>query len=156
MAISTFTDYTDKKGIKIKVIDTQGEDTHTAADAAAFLGIPVSNIAKSLLLNAGDRFVLVLTPGDRRLDIEKWAKILKSPTLRMANADEVKKTTGYSIGGVPPFGHKEEIETFVETGFDVEKQVSGAAGSRYGVFLCSINELIEYSGAKDLDGTYNG
>lgn len=149
MAVSTFKEYMGQHSLQFEVLETSA-DTHTAQQAADVHGVPVSNIVKSLLLchesENGKRFFLVLTPGDVRLDIEKWSSRLAVTPLRMANADEVKATTGYSIGGVPPFGHSTKIETYIEDGFDGEIELVAAAGSANSVFKISLNQLRELVG----------
>lgn len=146
MAVSTFKEYLDLHNLQFEILETSA-DTHTAQQAAEVHGVPVSNIVKSLLLcselEGGKRFFLVLTPGDVRLDIEKWSRKLTISPLRMANADEVKSTTGYSIGGVPPFGHTSKIETHIEDGFDGDIELVAAAGSANSVFKISLNQLKE-------------
>lgn len=146
MAVSTFKEYLDLHNLQFEILETSA-DTHTAQQAAEVHGVPVSNIVKSLLLcsesEGGKRFLLVLTPGDVRLDIEKWSSKLTISPLRMANADEVKSTTGYSIGGVPPFGHTSKIETHIEDGFDGDIELVAAAGSANSVFKISLNQLKE-------------
>ena len=92
----------------IEIIETQ-ESTRTAQEAADTHNVPVSNIVKSLLVRIENRFELHLVPGDKRLDIEGIKKKNMTENVSMANADEVKMITGYSIGGVPPFGHKQRI-----------------------------------------------
>ncbi|WKZ31279.1 MAG: YbaK/EbsC family protein [Candidatus Dojkabacteria bacterium] len=145
MAVTTFKQYLEANDIDVEIIETS-EDTHTAQQAADVHGVPVSNIVKSLLLCADEKqFYLVLTPGDVRLDIEKWKERLGATTLRMANADEVKQNTGYSIGGVPPFGHATQITTYIEEGFDPAIDLVAAAGSAKSVFkitLAKLNEVI--------------
>lgn len=134
MAISQFEGYIKENNIDVEIIVTHSP-THTAQDAADVHGVPVSNIVKSLLVKVKDTFELYLTPGDRRLDIPDGAE--------MANADEVKSVTGYSIGGVPPFGHTQKIKTFVEDGFDKNSDIVAAAGSANAVFRTTLAQLTE-------------
>ena len=132
MAILQFREYIDKENINIEVIETTSP-TRTAQEAADVHGVPVSNIVKSLLVKTPNGFELHLTPGDRRLEMDKNS--------RMANADEVKSITGYSIGGVPPFGHNQKIKTFIEDGFDGTIELVAAGGSMHSVFKISLEDL---------------
>ncbi len=124
----------------IEIIETQ-ESTRTAQEAADTHNVPVSNIVKSLLVRIENRFELHLVPGDKRLDIEGIKKKNMTENVSMANADEVKMITGYSIGGVPPFGHKQRIETVIEDGFDKLINLVAAAGSSNSVFKISYERL---------------
>lgn len=140
MAVTQFRAFIQKKSLDIKIIESESS-THTAVQAAAVHGVPVSNIVKSLLCTDGTLFWMILTPGDRRLDLKVWALKLGTDKLRMATPDEVKKMTGYSIGGVPPFGHLNYIKTDIEEGFDPEEKLVAAAGSANTVFEISFTRL---------------
>lgn len=142
MAVKDFKAFVEARKLDIKIIETK-DATKTASEAASVHGVPVSNIVKSLLVKVDDSFKLFLTPGDRRLDMEKIKKDFAASQVRMANADEVKELTGYSIGGVPPFGHKKEIETHVVEGFDSLIELVAAAGSGNSVFKISLKELTQ-------------
>lgn len=124
----------------IEIIETQ-ESTRTAQEAADTHNVPVSNIVKSLLVRIDNRFELHLVPGDKRLDIESIKRKNNTENVNMANADEVKMITGYSIGGVPPFAHKQRIETVIEDGFDKSISLVAAAGSSNSVFKISYERL---------------
>ena len=77
----------------------------TAIDAANSLKCEVGAIVKSLLIKANDDFLICLIAGDRRCSLNKLKKILDKKDVSMANAEEVKKNTGFSIGGVAPVAH---------------------------------------------------
>ena len=81
------------------------QPTHSAAQAAAAIGRTMAQIAKSLFfVDPHNRLVLAITSGANRVDEEKLARLV-SGTICRADADFVKKNTGFSIGGVPPPGH---------------------------------------------------
>ena len=94
------------------------EGTKTADDAAEAIGCPVSAIVKSLVFVVHDvtseEPVVVLVPGDLRLDTDKLAKVAGALTSRRASLDEVKEATGYAAGGTPPFGHREQLRVFAD------------------------------------------
>ena len=78
----------------------------TAEDAAKSLNCKVGAIVKSLLLKTNDDFILCLVSGDNRCSIkQKIKKIINIKDVSMADAEEVKSQTGFSIGGVSPIGH---------------------------------------------------
>lgn len=132
MSVEYFKKQLRNKGISLEIILSK-EDTHTAIQAAEVHKVPVSNIVKSLLVKNDEYYEIHLVPGDKRLELKK--------NTRMANAEEVKEITGYSIGGVPPFGHKEKIDIVMEEGFDKESLLVAAAGSANSVFKISFDEL---------------
>lgn len=140
MAVETFKNFLKKHNLDIEVIITN-DPTHTALQAALTHKVPVSNIVKSLLVKMDQEYVLFLVPGDRKLDLENLKEKFGSNAIRMANADEVKEITGYSIGGVPPFGHIQKIQTFIQEGFDSNSKLVAAAGSSSSVFKISLDQL---------------
>ncbi|MEA3357474.1 MAG: YbaK/EbsC family protein [Patescibacteria group bacterium] len=142
MSVNRFKQFLQKNQIGIEVIESN-ESTRTAQEAADVHGVPVSNIVKSLLVKAGEDFYIFLVPGDKRLDMDEVKKRFRVSSVRMASADEVKSITGYSIGGVPPFGHEKDLKVFVEEGFVKESAIVAAAGSANAVFKTRVGELVE-------------
>jgi len=133
--MNLFEKYIKENNVEIELIETD-RTTRTAKDAAHTHGVPVSNIVKSLVIKIGDGYEIYLVPGDKKLDLEG----IKG---RMATAEEVKEVTGYSIGGVPPFGHKVRLETHLVEGFDKNKELLAAGGKPNIIFKTSFKELKE-------------
>ena len=104
------------------------DGTRTAADAAAAIGCELSQIAKSLLVIGPDGPVLALTAGHNRIDLEALAGVLGGE-VRMAKAEEARETTGYAIGGTPPFGHPTPIHTLIDPSLLEHEIVYGAGGT---------------------------
>ena len=80
------------------------EGTRTAQDAANAVGCTVAQIAKSIVLRAGEQVVLVIASGANRVDTAKVAAILGQPA-KPADGRWVRDNTGFAIGGVAPVGH---------------------------------------------------
>ena len=89
--------------------------TRTAKDAAAAIGCRVEQIAKSLIFRTGlsGRPILVIASGSVRVAESKIAELVDEP-IEKADADFVREMTGFAIGGVPPVGHAQVIETFID------------------------------------------
>jgi prolyl-tRNA editing enzyme YbaK/EbsC (Cys-tRNA(Pro) deacylase) len=130
-------------------ITTHSQGTHTAQDAAAAVGAEVGAIVKSLVFMAGGRPLLVLASGPNRVDPLLIGQELDLVLVK-ADADEVKAHTGFSIGGVPPFGHPAPLRTIMDRDLFVFEQVWAAAGSSNAVFPISPQRLHEISGAEVL------
>ena len=113
----------------------------TAQDAATALGCNVGAIVKSLLFSAGENFVLCLISGDQRCSLNKLKKIIDEKDVSMARPDDVKKITGYTIGGVSPVGHLIKIKIYVDTNLERFKTVFAAAGHPNCVFKIEFNQL---------------
>ena len=114
----------------------------TAQDAATALGCNVGAIVKSLLFSAGDNFVLCLVSGDKRCSLNKLKKTLDEKDVSMANPDDVKKITGYTIGGVSPVGHLKKVKIYIDTDLERFTTVFAAAGHPNCVFKIEFNQLV--------------
>ena len=113
----------------------------TANDAATALGCNVGAIVKSLLFNSGNDFVLCLVSGDKRCSLNKLKKILDEKDVFMAHPNDVKKITGYTIGGVSPVGHLNKVKIFIDTNLNRFKTVFAAAGHPNCVFKIDFSQL---------------
>jgi prolyl-tRNA editing enzyme YbaK/EbsC (Cys-tRNA(Pro) deacylase) len=114
------------------------DSTRTAAEAAAAVGVEVGQIVKSLVFvrDDGDPF-LVLCAGDRRVDTN-----LLGEDVRSARAEEVRASTGFSIGGVPPLGHDRVLRTLVDESLRRFDVIWCAGGTPHAVFPVGTEALI--------------
>ena len=126
----------------LKVIVLE-QTARTANDAATALGCKVGAIVKSLLFRAGDNFVLCLVSGDKRCSLNKIKKILNEKNVSMAKPEDVKKITGYTIGGVSPVGHLVKTKIYIDSNLERFKEVFAAAGHPNCVFKIEYNQLIK-------------
>ena len=119
----------------------------TAADAAAALGVELGQIAKSIVFRrtSDDSAVLVVTSGDQRVDEAKVSALVG--TLDRADADFVKASTGFSIGGVSPVAHTTRPVILIDAELFRFAQVWAAAGHPHAVFPLSPDELVQLTGA---------
>jgi Cys-tRNA(Pro) deacylase len=134
-------------GLSIEVIEFDNT-TRTAPDAANAIGCQVAQIVKSLLFLTDGQPVLTLISGANRLDERKLAAIrgVGRKKVKRPDADTTKQITGYSIGGVPPFGHASSLPVYVDrdlTQFDV---VWAAAGTPFSVFAIAPLDLVRTTG----------
>ena len=127
------------------------EAAHTAALAARAVGCDVGAIANSLLFDAGDRPVLILTSGAHRVDTAKAAAALGVDRLRRASPEFVRQHTGQVIGGVSPLGHPAPVPTSIDPWLQRHHEVWAAAGHPSAVFRTSYDELVRLTGARPLD-----
>ena len=114
-----------------------------AEDAATALGCNVGAIVKSLLFSTGENFVLCLVSGDKRCSLNKLKKILDEKDVSMANPDDVKRITGYTIGGVSPVGHLSKLKIYIDTNLERFTNVFAAAGHPNCVFEIKFIQLIK-------------
>jgi len=99
---------------KIPYKEIEHEPVYTSEQAAKVRGISISQGAKSLLLKCEGDFILVVLPGDRKLDSKKLKSLLKVKDLRFALPNEVKDNMGCEIGACYPFGNLIGLPTYVD------------------------------------------
>ncbi|MBU5466183.1 YbaK/EbsC family protein [Virgibacillus sp. MSJ-26] len=131
------------KGYTNKVVELP-DSTRTAKEAASAIGCDVAQIAKSIVfrLMESNKPLLVIASGANRID-EKQIKKHLDDKLGKANADFVREHTGYVIGGVPPLGHTEPIQTYIDEDIFQFKDIWAAAGHPKAVVQLTPDELIE-------------
>ena len=132
--------------LKVIVLNTTAR---TAKDAATSLKCEAGAIVKSLLFKANDTFLICLVAGDKRCSLNKLKKILNKRDVCMANANEVKENTGFSIGGVSPVGHIKKLDILIDKSLNRFKEVFAAAGHPNCIFKINYNKLIEITNGSE-------
>lgn len=129
------------------------DSARTVAEAAAALGTRQAQIAKSLLFltEAGPAMaVLVVASGTNRVSTGKLERRLGRPVTR-ADADAVRRVTGFPIGGVPPVGHLEPVTIVLDEDLYKYPEVWAAAGTPHAVFRTTAEELARMTGGEVAD-----
>ncbi len=124
--------------------------TRTAGDAARAVGCDVGQIVKSLVFVAGGNPVIALVSGANRLDETRLGAAAGKPVTK-ADAEMARTATGYSIGGVPPFGHATELPVFMDRDLLAHPVVWAAAGRPDSVFEIEPERLRDLSKATVVD-----
>ena len=119
------------------------QTARTAQDAATALGCNVGAIVKSLLFSVGDNFVLCLVSGDKKCSLKKLKSTFNQKNVSMAKPEDVKKITGYTIGGVSPVGHLNKLKIYVDINLKRFTRVFAAAGHPNCVFKIEFNQLVK-------------
>ena len=115
----------------------------TANEAASSLGCDVGEIVKSLLFKVEDSFLICLVAGDKRCSLNKLKKVLNKKDICMANANEVKENTGFSIGGVAPVAHIKKIDILIDSTLNRFNYIYAAAGHPNCVFKITYDDLMK-------------
>ncbi|HEX3010857.1 MAG TPA: YbaK/EbsC family protein [Syntrophomonadaceae bacterium] len=132
-------------GLNIIELD---EDTSTAYLAAQALGKEVGQIAKSILFKTkDDKYLMIVSAGDVKLN-NKAVKELAGARVRMANPEEVKERTGYSVGGVCPFALRTEMEVYLDESLKRYDVVYAAAGTSNTALPITYDELQQITGGR--------
>jgi len=131
-------------GLEVDVRRLSGT-TATVGDAARAVGCQEAEIAKSLVFVADGDPVLCIASGSHRVDPGLLAEALDVAEVRQATPDEVRAATGFSVGGVPPFGHDLPV-VFDESLLDHDR-VYAAGGDGHSLFEVDPRKLVDCTGA---------
>ena len=137
-------------GLAVEVVEMT-QSTRTAEEAAAAAGCVVGQIVKSLVFRGkqtGKPFLLLVS-GSNRVNEKAVAKVL-GETLTRPDAQYVRDLTGYAIGGIPPLGHREPIDTWIDEDLLQYDAVWAAAGTPEAIFKVAPADLQAKTGAKTL------
>ena len=121
----------------------------TAKDASISLKCELGAIVKSLVFKADNEFLVCLVSGDKRCSLNKLKKILNKKDVSMANADEVKKNTGFSIGGVAPVAHTTSLDILIDKSLSRFPYIFAAAGHPNCVFKITYEKLIKITNGSE-------
>ncbi len=135
-------------GFDYTVIE-HAESTRTAQEAAERAGCELGQIVKSLIFRGKEsgKPILVLTSGANRVD-EKRLSGYAGEAIGRADADFVRAVTGFAIGGVPPIGHLQKLETYLDEDFLQYGTVWAAAGTPNAIFELKTSDLQRMTNGK--------
>ena len=134
-------------GISTEVLEMPGE-TRTASDAAREAGCEIDQIAKSIIFRGEvtGSAVLFITAGGNQVDPDK-ASDVAGEALGRADADFVRRTTGFAIGGVAPIGHLTPSRVYFDSRLGDFPTVYAAAGTPRHIFPIDPHDLLRIAGA---------
>ncbi|MBI5447363.1 MAG: YbaK/EbsC family protein [Gammaproteobacteria bacterium] len=137
-----------QKGFNLEVLELPSS-TRTAIEAATTIGCEVSQIVKSLLFRTKESLkpILVLASGINRVNEQTIEKYI-GEKLKKADANFTREITGFAIGGVPPIGHKQKIETFIDNDLLHHEKIWAAAGTPNAVFSLRSSDIEKLTDGK--------
>lgn len=137
-----------ERGFRYDVIE-HAESTRTAQEAADRAGCELGQIVKSLIFRGktSSKPILVLTSGVNRVDEKRIAEYA-GEAIGRADADFVRTVTGFAIGGVPPIGHAQKMETYLDEDFLQHLTIWAAAGTPNAIFELTTDDLQKMTGGK--------
>ena len=141
-AVERFLKAAESLNLDLKIIEHE-ESTRTAEEAAAAVGCTVGQIVKSLCFSVNDEPVMALISGDNQLDTKKLAQLIGvgRKKVKRAPVDLVREATGFAIGGVPPFGHVQQMTTYIDQHLTDFDEIWAAAGTPKAVFSTTAMQL---------------
>ena len=134
-------------GLEIEIKEF-AQTTRTAQEAADAIGCALGQIVKSLCFTVNGEPIMALVSGTNQLDERKLAALcaVGRKKVKRATAGAVKAATGFSIGGVPPFGHRTPMTIFVDEDLLQFEEVWAAAGTPFAVFAIAPGDLVDGCG----------
>jgi len=116
----------DERKLSYQVLEH--EPVYTSEQAAQVRGVELSMGAKALIFKADGRPVMLVVPGDRKVDSQAFKKAFQIKDLALMKAEEVKELTGVEVGAVPPLGNLWGIPTYFDASFQTKEWAAFNAG----------------------------
>jgi prolyl-tRNA editing enzyme YbaK/EbsC (Cys-tRNA(Pro) deacylase) len=137
-----------RMGVQSRVTEMSAT-TRSAQDAARAVGCEVGQIAKSLVFKggSGNEGILVIASGANRVNETALSKQADMP-IHKADADFVRRSTGFAIGGIPPVGHIQPLTVFIDEDLFKYADIWAAAGTPQAVFKLTPQELQKITGGR--------
>ena len=126
------------ENLKVQILE---KTARTAKEAANALNCEEGAIVKSLVFKTETEFLVCLISGDKRCSLNKLKKVISKKDVSMASADEVKAQTGFTIGGVSPVGHINNLDIIIDKTLERFQIVYAAAGHPNSIFKIDISKL---------------
>ena len=126
------------KNLKVQILE---KTARTAKEAANALNCEEGAIVKSLVFKSETGFLICLVSGDKRCSLNKLKKVISKKDVSMASADDVKAQTGFTIGGVSPVGHINDLDIIIDKTLERFQIVYAAAGHPNSIFKIDISKL---------------
>ena len=126
------------KNLKVQILE---KTARTAKEAANALNCEEGAIVKSLVFKSETGFLICLVSGDKRCSLNKLKKVISKKDVSMASADDVKAQTGFTIGGVSPVGHINDLSIIIDRTLERFQIVYAAAGHPNSIFKIDISKL---------------
>ena len=126
------------ENLKVQILE---KTARTAKEAANALNCEEGAIVKSLVFKTETEFLICLVSGDKRCSLNKLKKVISKKDVSMASADDVKAQTGFTIGGVSPVGHINDLYIIIDKTLERFQIVYAAAGHPNSIFKIDISKL---------------
>ena len=141
--------FIDQNQIAAEILPME-QGTPTVPDAAWALGVEEDQIIKSLVFVVDGHPTLVITNGTRKVDNRLVARHYGGGRKRakMSRAEQALETTGYVVGGMPPFGHRTRLRTIVDPRVVDQQEIFGGGGEIDAMLRLTSEELLRVTGAR--------
>ena len=144
-----------QKGIHFEVKEYEHEKKG-AVFAAEAMGFPLERTIKTLVVDLGQKgYILVLMPGEKNIDLKRLAKAFSVKRAAMADTSTAERLTGYLVGGISPFGTKQNLPVFMETGLLEFNNVAINAGKRGCMLVLDPEDILQAVNGDILKDNYH-
>lgn len=100
---------------RIHAYDHDPDSRAYGQEAARKLNVSADRLFKTLVVLLDDKTLsTAIVPVSRQLDLKAFARKMKAKKARMADKNEVERSTGYVLGGVSPMGQKKTLNTVID------------------------------------------
>ena len=144
--------FIDAQHVDAEILPMQGH-TSTVSEAALALGVATEQIIKSLVFRISEAPLLVINNGLARVDRRKLAASLGigRKRVKFANPEQALTLTGFVVGSMPPFGHKQKLRTVIDSAVLDMDMIYGGGGDIDAMMRLTPTELMRVTGAEIMD-----
>lgn len=122
---------------------TEHEPVKTSEEAARVRGVALKTGTKAMIVKAGESYILIVLPGDQKIDWKKVKKELHTSNVRLATREEAEKLTGLAMGSVPPFGNILDLPTYFDVHILENEMINFNAGSLRHSIMMHCSDLVQ-------------
>jgi len=122
--------------------------THHAVEASRASGIPLDQIAKTIVFADDEgRLVVGVVPGEYMVSRHKLESCSGSKWLEVATDMVAEKATGYPTGGIPPVGHRRRLPVYIDAHIDKMTDIWCGGGTRTRLVRLKVSDIKRLSAA---------
>ena len=143
MSLESVKNFFSPLGLENRIV-TLRESTATVEEAANEHHVTPGQIGKTLAFKVGEKPLLIMVAGDKKIDNKKYKARFKAKT-KMLNAEEALEFTGHPVGGICPFGLKNGIEVYLDTSLKDYDELIPAAGDRNSAIRLTLEEIEKHT-----------
>ncbi len=119
--------FLDENGVSYQLFEH--EPVFTSEQAAKIRNTKMCQGAKAIIFSADSKPLLIVVPGDKRVNTKTFKKLYNIKDLRILSPEQVKEITGLEIGAIPPFGSAMNLTTYVDNSVFKNEEIVFNAGA---------------------------
>jgi Cys-tRNA(Pro) deacylase len=144
--------FMDQNGITGEILILE-VPTPTVEAAAQAVGVAPRQIVKSVLFNLPSQNVLTISCGDQLVERRVIAKLygISRKRVKLASPEVVFELTGYAVGTVPPFGHRQQLPTLIDLRVLELPKIYAGGGAHHALVTLDPRDILKITGAQIVD-----